>query len=71
MPDGVITALVTVGVPAIIGALTAGYRAAKAAARAEILQEQSKATVEAKNAELEEVKAENRRLWALLDGLTS
>ena len=57
--------LTAIGGPTTIIAL---YKWAKAQGRAEYLQEQSKATITAKNAEIEELRAENVKLWALLTG---
>lgn len=58
---------------AVAGALRSAWRFAKAQAVAEVLRDQSAATILAKNAELadleadnRELKAENGRLWTLL-----
>jgi hypothetical protein len=63
----VITAGVTGGT-AIAAAIGKAWRSSVERAATE---RQVKATLEAKNVELNELKAENARLWALLEGLTS
>lgn len=67
--DGIaqlITALV-----ALIGLVVQGVRYIRAHARAELLQEQSVATMEAKDREIAELTAENQQLWALLSEVTT
>lgn len=59
-----ITILLTaIGGPTTIVAL---YKWAKAQGRAEAVQEQSAATIMAKDKEIAELNAENTRLWDLL-----
>jgi transposase-like protein len=60
-------------VSALIGGAASLYRFARAQAKADLLQEQSHATITAKDgeinelkAEVAEVKAENARLWSML-----
>lgn len=67
----VMAAIATAG--AITGAMTSAWKWAKARAREDLLRDQATATITAKNAELAELeadnidlKAENARLWALL-----
>lgn len=64
-----ITALVTT-VTAITGGLIALYKLAVESGKKEALTTQSQKTIKAKDAEIDELKAENQRLWALLDGFT-
>lgn len=66
--DLIIAAIVALGGTGTVGAL---YRWARSQGRADALAEQARKTIEAKDAELAELEAENARLWAVLDSLTS
>lgn len=64
---------VTGAIGTAIGGIMAAWRYAKAQAKAELLREQSAATIDAKNRELadlqtecDELRAENARLWGLV-----
>ena len=64
MDTSQVVALISViGGPTTIGIL---YKWAKAQGRAEAVQEQSAATIKAKDQEIAELNAENTKLWDLL-----
>lgn len=63
--------VITASVAALTSAAVAIGKAWRAAVQRAATEQQVKATLEAKNTEINELKAENAKLWALLEGLTS
>lgn len=55
---------------ALGAAVWQGIKFIRSQVRAELLQQQATETIEAKNQEIAELKAENSKLWKLLEGLT-
>ena len=66
--DTVLRILPAVGGPATVIAL---YKWAVAQGKKEALAEQTGKTLSAKDEEIAELKAENKQLWSLLEGVTN
>ena len=67
MTEGTWIALITVGVPAIIGAIAAAYKIAVEQGRSAEYKRNATETIEQKNAEIEAIKAEHRAQTANLN----
>lgn len=66
-----LAAVITATTTAVTAAIVAASKAWRASVQRAVLEAQSRATIDAKNREIEKLTEENGKMWKLLEGLTS